>query len=379
MIVQQFLKWSRSADVARRATAASALARAYLHSDMEIDERCAADAAMALLLDDPSPKVRLALAEALASSRCAPSHIVTALAGDQYEVASLVIARSPILRDGDLAARVAIAEPRIQRLIANRPEVSNNLAISVCKSADASAVVVLLRNRNAHVCDECLELTAERHMNDADVRGALMDRDGLPPALRLRIMNACRDALAASPFVSRVLGDHGARQVSGEASSNAVVLLASGRTEEGVRELIDTLRETGTLTTKLLIRAVCHGKIDFVARVLADLAGQSYARVTAILVDERENQLRALLDRAGLARSVHVLFMTAIRIWRDVANGRLNAGAQEVTRIVMEDFEAGTEIHMVHANDDIIALLRSIHLDMMRQNARRHAIDLAAA
>jgi hypothetical protein len=56
---------------------------------MDFEERCAADAAMTLLLDDPSPKVRLALAEAVASSRTAPPQIVTALAGDQYEIASL--------------------------------------------------------------------------------------------------------------------------------------------------------------------------------------------------------------------------------------------------------------------------------------------------
>jgi uncharacterized protein (DUF2336 family) len=144
-------------------------------------------------------------------------------------------------------------------------------------------------------------------------------------------------------------------------------------------ELIAELRETGALTTKLLIRAVCAGKIDFVARVLADLSGQAYERVTAILVGERENQLRALLDASGLARTVHSLFATAIRIWRDVANGRLKIGAQEVTRMVMEEFEAEPVLAKNHDNDDIVALLRSIYLDMIRQNARRHAMDLAAA
>ncbi|GAB4362226.1 MAG: DUF2336 domain-containing protein [Oricola sp.] len=380
MIVQHFLKWCQAADVSKRAAAASALARAYLKSDsMDFEERCAADAAMTLLLDDPSPKVRLALAEAVASSRTAPPQIVTALAGDQYEIASLIIARSPLIRDGDLIARVPIAEPRIQKLIADRPEVSNALARAICEFGHPDAIVTLLSNHNARVCGRCREMIIERHVGNAEIRGALLADPDLSPVHRLKVLEASREALAGASLVTRILGEAGARRICGEAASNALVLLASGRMDEGVEELIAELRETGALTTKLLIRAVCAGKIDFVARVLADLSGQAYDRVTSIFVSERENQLRALLDASGLSGSVHSLFTTAIRIWRDIANGRLNVGAQEVTRIVIEKYEAEHRAAKSHANDDIVALLRSIHLDMVRQNARRHALSLAAA
>ncbi len=379
MIIQHFLKWSQAADVSKRAAAASALGRAYLQSDMDFEERCAADAAMTLLLDDPSPKVRLALAEAIAFSRAAPPQIVTALAGDQYDIASLVIARSPVLRDGDLISRVAVAEPRIQVLIADRPEVSGSLALAISEYGHRDAIVTLLSNHNAQVCDRCRDMIIERHLDDAAVRGALLADPDLTPVHRLKVLQATRDAIAKAPFIARILGDTGAKRVSGEAAANALVLLASGRMDDGIGDLIAELRATGALTTKLLIRAVCAGKIDFVARVLADLSGQAYERVTSILVGERDNQLRALLDASGLARTVHSLFLSAIRIWRDVANGRMAIGAQEVTRLVMEEFEAGQVDRKNHANDDIVALLRSIYLDMIRQNARRHALDLAAA
>jgi len=239
--------------------------------------------------------------------------------------------------------------------------------------------VTLLSNYNAQVCDRCRDMIIERHLDDAAVRGALLADPDLTPVHRLKVLQATRDAIAKAPFIARILGDTGAKRVSGEAAANALVLLASGRMDDGIGDLIAELRATGALTTKLLIRAVCAGKIDFVARVLADLSGQAYERVTSILVGERDNQLRALLDASGLARTVHSLFLSAIRIWRDVANGRMAIGAQEVTRLVMEEFEAGQVDRKNHANDDIVALLRSIYLDMIRQNARRHALDLAAA
>jgi uncharacterized protein (DUF2336 family) len=62
MIVRHFLQWVRTAEAADRAEATSALARAYLYSDLGDDDRIAAEGAMIMLLDDPSPLVRRALA-----------------------------------------------------------------------------------------------------------------------------------------------------------------------------------------------------------------------------------------------------------------------------------------------------------------------------
>ena len=59
--------------------------------------------------------------------------------------------------------------------------------------------------------------------------------------------------------------------------------------------------------------------------------------------------------------------------------GRLAAGVQEVTRRVMEGIEQDAGGRRDAANDDIVGLLRAIHLDAMRDNARAHARDLAAA
>ena len=57
MIVRQFLQWVRTAPAADRADATSALARAYLYSDLSKDDRIAAEGAMLVLLDDGSPLV----------------------------------------------------------------------------------------------------------------------------------------------------------------------------------------------------------------------------------------------------------------------------------------------------------------------------------
>ena len=82
MIVRQFISWIRTAPAGERAEATRALARAWLISDLTEDDRIAAEGALLMLLDDPSPLVRQAMADVFARSPDAPATIVRALAAD---------------------------------------------------------------------------------------------------------------------------------------------------------------------------------------------------------------------------------------------------------------------------------------------------------
>src|SRR5438874_767300 len=110
MIVRHFLHWTRTAPAAERSDATSALARAYLYSELGPDDRAAAEGALIMLLDDPSPMVRAELARALAFSEHAPPAVILGLAIDQPEVASWVLEHSPLLLDADLVDAVATGE-----------------------------------------------------------------------------------------------------------------------------------------------------------------------------------------------------------------------------------------------------------------------------
>src|ERR1043165_6688869 len=112
MIVRQSPQGVRPAEAAERAEATSALARAYLYSDLSDDDRAAAEGAMMLLLDDPSPLVRSALADVLGASADAPAAVVHALINEQPDIAAIVLERSPLLLDSDLVDSVAVGSPQ---------------------------------------------------------------------------------------------------------------------------------------------------------------------------------------------------------------------------------------------------------------------------
>ena len=379
MNIQEFLQWKDVANVTRRKLAAAEIARIFLDVETEFEKRCDAEAAITVLLDDPSEKVRYALAEALCSSVNAPQQVISALVHDQYDIASLVIARSPIIFDSDLIARLCTAEERLQIVIANRPHVSNMLARAISSNGCEDACVTLLKNFNADICGVCRSDIVARHITNASIRGALLQDTDLEADLRLKTMKAASKALSSMALFGKRRAGGGAEKIMHDAEQRALVQMAGKTTANDIDVLIDAMRDNGDLTTQFLIRTACYGKMDFLARVLSVLSGQTSRRVTSIFVNERSTQLNALLSNAGFSDVVLPVFANAISLWRDVAQGNLTAGAQEVTRQVMERFEARMPKEHVAANDDIMALLRSVYLDAMRENARKYAVSLAEA
>jgi uncharacterized protein (DUF2336 family) len=373
MVVSHFLKWVNTARVAERAAAAAALARAYVNRDLPFEDRCAAEAALTLLLDDPSSKVRLALADTLSMSPHAPIQIIGALASDQAEIAALVLSRSPLFSDADLIDRVASGRAGIQAVIARRPNVSMQLSAAIAEVGETEACVELLANTGAAVAAVSLKRIAERHGHVARVREAMLAHPLLPPDCRHLILRKVGEALKEAPFVVALIGRARAERVAREACARASVTLVDGTRIEEHPALVEHLRLAGELTPAFLVRMVAHGKIDFFGSVLAALAGRDAQRVTSVLASGRDVAVAALMRSAGLPAAMHKVLLAALKVWREVANGRRIAGAQEVSWLML------AELGEQPADAELAGLIRSIHLDTLRGNAREHALAIAAA
>ena len=373
MIVSHFLKWINTARVAERAAAAAALARAYVDADLPFEDRCAAEAALTLLLDDASAKVRHAMAEALSMSRHAPAQIIAALAADQPDVAGVVLARSPLLTDSDLIDRVAAAGDAIHALIADRPVLSMAVSAAIAEIAGPKACVVLLGNSGADIASLSFRRMAERHGHVAALREALIADPRLPADCRHMLLTKLGEALRGSPLVLALMGPARADRVMRDACVKASVTLIENTQAAEHPALIEHLRLRGDLTASFLIRTVAHGKVDFFGSALIALSGHSGDRVRALLAGGHDTALLALFSAAGLAKATHGIILRALKVWREVANGKRVAGVQEVSWLMLK--ELGGQA----AQGDLAALVKSIHLEALRQNARGHALAIAAA
>src|SRR5690606_33415727 len=130
------------------------------------------------------------------------------------------------------------------------------------------------------------------------------------------------EALCAAPLVQALMGPSRAERVAQEACVKASITLIDATAAEEHAALVEHLRLRGDLSSAFLVRAVAHGKIDFFGAALIALTGQPAARVRALLASGRGTALTALFSKAGLKPVTHKPLLSALRIWREVANGR---------------------------------------------------------
>ena len=214
---------------------------------------------------------------------------------------------------------------------------------------------------------------AERHGHIGSLREALIADRRLPADCRHMLLVKLGDALKGSALVVALMGTAHADRVLKDACVKASLTLIDGTKVEEYDALIAHLRVRGDLTASFIIRTIAHGKVDFFGSVLVALTGQSEQRVRALLAAGNDVALSAVFRTAGLSESVHGVLIRALKVWREVANGKRIAGAQEVSWLMLK--ELGGQA----AEGDLAGLLKSIHLDALRENARGHALAIAAA
>jgi uncharacterized protein (DUF2336 family) len=380
MSVQHYLKMIDNASVAQRCHAAAALAHIYMQSELDFDERCSTEAVLTLLLDDPSPKVRLALAEAFSTSAHAPAHIVASLARDQIEIATYMLGRSMLLSDTDLIDCVAGGCGEAQKTIAARARVSFAVSAAIIEIGETVAVLELLANTQAQIADISFRRLIERLGHVAEIRALLVDDERLPADCRHSLAICIAEALCQMDIVMALMGERRAKRITQEACVKASIGLVTATPIEEYPALIEHLQLRGDLTTAFVIRIIASGKIDFFGAILVALSGYSLARVRSLLIDGRASALGALFGAAGLPESVHQALVVALHGWHGVASGKLMIGPQEVVRRMIE--HVASENHgavPVAANDDMLSLLKRLYLDAIRDNARGHALAIVAA
>ena len=372
MIVRQFLQWVRTAEAAERAEATSALARAYLYSDLSPDDRAAAEGAMILLLDDPSPLVRFALADALGASADAPAAVVHALVNDQPDIAMLVLERSPLLLDSDLVDSVAVGGALMQSAIARREMLPRAVSAAIAEVGSAEACLTLIENVSADIAEFSLSRIVQRFGHLAAIREALLAWADLPAAIRHTLVVKLSETLADFVVACRWMEEGRAQRIAQEACEKATVILAA---EFDVSPLVGHLRETGQLTAGLVLRSLLSGNVDFFEQALAELADLPATRVSALLHDRRAAGFKAVYERAGLPSSVYPAFRAAIEAMHDDGIAE-PGGATRLKRRMVE--RVLTSCAGLPAGDvePLMMLLRRYATEAAREEARLFCDEL---
>jgi uncharacterized protein (DUF2336 family) len=378
MIVRQFLQWIRHAPPGERAEATSALARAYLHSELSNDDLAAAEGAMIMLLDDPSPLVRCALAEAFAYSENAPPVVVHALAVDQPEIAMPVLAHSPLLLEDDLVDLVATGHPEAQVAIAGRAALPPPLAAAIAEVGSAEACLALIENPEADIALFSIDRMVERFGHLAPIRENLLARDGLPMTTRQALLSKLSQALAGFVTARQWMGPEYAEYAARDACEKATVALAADTPYEEVGELVQYLRKSGQLTAGMILRALLSGNVVLFEEALAELSALPIDRVTSYIHDKNISGFLALYHKAGLPDAAYPAFREAIAAMREGVLIGEHGGVARLKRRMVERVLARCAAEQGREMASLLALLRRFAVEAAREEARMFCDDLVA-
>ena len=321
MILNHFRSWASNVPSETRAQGVNALAPAYLVSKLGDHERRDALALLTSFLDDPSPLVRVALAQAFATTSDAPHHIVLALADDQASIAAVVLKSSPVLSDEELIDCAAASGPIVQAAIASRPSLSAPVAAALAEIAKRDVLVVLARNPGAAIPCFSFRRMIERHGADPALREALLARSDLPVGARVDLVGATTAALAHFVAERDWLSDERMQRIARETADKAAVIIAETSSDSG-RDLVAHLRQSGQLTVGFALRAILSGKTDLFEVVLAELANVPRVRVSGLVARCGGSGFAALFDKAGFPGELLPAIGIMLRIAPEIAWGR---------------------------------------------------------
>ena len=319
--------------------------------------------------------VRLALAEAVATSHNAPRTVVFGLARDHLEVAGLIVCCSPVLSGADLVDLAADGSAGVRRAIALRADLTPTVCAALAEIGERLTVLEVLDNPTARVADLTLRRIMERFGAGRAVRARLLDRADLLRDIRHALIEGIGDALANSPLIAWVIGRNRIRSVTSEVCQFATLELAGTVSTEEVPALVEHLRIAGKLTPAFLMHSLCVGNIDFFACAIACICGIDPRRVHSLLVDGKRNAIRALYQSGSIDAGICDVFVNATLFWREATHTEVTPSALRITEELMQR-------HAFDSNKtvgELLMLVEKLNLNFRRQAAREYAVSMTRA
>ncbi len=307
-----FLELCASNDSEQRGQAAHLAALAYLGHTGPADEQAALYAALIGFLDDPSARVRGALAYGLLHAREAPRPILLALLQDSPIIARAVAQYSPALIDVDLLGLVTSGDAAMQLAIAARERMSPRIAEALIARGERSIVLKLLGRRDVLLSDATLRGIAEGQGRDPAIRGALLGRPDLPADIRLSLVEVVAGALRGTRLVKGAVAPERLDRLLRDSTDTALTMIGEREARSGKGPYAGRMIEAERISTRVMLHAAISGQLAFFAECISELSGVPRRKAKSLLESGSRAAIYALLGRCGLSKAVRNLLVRVV-------------------------------------------------------------------
>ncbi|KKB79802.1 hypothetical protein VW35_04695 [Devosia soli] len=366
----EFVRLSRSTDSDERGHAAHLAALAYLDHDGPADEHAALYAALIGFLDDPSVKVRAALAYGLLHSTEAPRPIIMALLQDSPIISRAILQYSPLLIDADLLSAIRKGDASIWLAIAQRTKISVRIAAALIDHGDDEIALLLLRRSDITIEPALLIDLARDHGTVAKWRGALLSRTDLPAPARLILVQRVAEALRETRIVRGALTADRLNRLLRDGADTAVSTIGEAEACHRRRDFVQDLVGSSQLNSRILLHAVVTGHVMFFASCIAELADVTRDKVFSLLENGSRAALSALFLRAGLAGELGKVLVRLVLHARTADLADDIAARHYVVTALTEELIADFEGAIPPELEETFAYLSEQNIALARRAAR---------
>ncbi|WP_417450210.1 DUF2336 domain-containing protein [Kordiimonas sp.] len=313
-------------NVENRAEAAAKVAGTFGAAELTESERKIAEDIFRVMLKDAAVRVRQALSESLKDNPDVPYDVATSLAQDVDEVAIPVIEFSSVLTDKDLIDIVRTRDSNVQKAVAGRQEVSEDLADILADTGDEGVVATLVSNKGAKIKESTFDKVLDKFSDSEAVKTPMAQRGELPIGVAERLVTLVSEQLREHIMTHNEISPGMAADLLLETREKATVsLLEPGQASTTVQELVDQLFENNRLTSTLMLRALCMGDTTFFEVALAKRVGIPVVNAYKLVHDKGDLGLRRLFEAADMP----VQFLPMARAALEVADEMLETGGDD--------------------------------------------------
>lgn len=251
---------------------------------------------------DQDKQVRLALANSVKSLGTVPKSIAMTLAEDPEDaVAMPILEFSSLLDDNDLMGLIVggLRQARLGAL-ARRAELSASLSEAVVETRDEVAIPSLLENETAEIPDDAFDVLLEEADSSPKWLDILAVRESVPDSTLLKIARMASGALLQRMKSRSGLGPSLEMEINKaiEEENSANPGNATKEPEDDSLEArIGKMHRDGTLTSKVVMKAVGRRDLEFVSVAMATIAGVPAGEVRKVFSMKSAKSVLALAWR----------------------------------------------------------------------------------
>lgn len=312
-----------SADVAKllqdpnsenRAIAAKKVAATFSGAGLSEGERAIAEDIFRVMLNDAAVRVREALSDSLKDNPMVPHDVAASLAKDVESVAMPMIQSSAVLTDTDLIEIVRTRSDSFQTAVANRAQVSEELADALVETNNEKVVETLVSNAGAQLNENLYSEVLDKFGENEAIKNPIALRADLPIGVSERLVTMVSEHLRDHIMTHHRVSPTTASDLLLESREKATVSLAEGSSQRTVQELVDQLDENGRLTPTLMLRALCMGDTTFFEVALAKRVNIPVLNAYKLVHDGGELGLKRLFDAADMPQQFLGMARAALEV-----------------------------------------------------------------